>query len=133
MSNSYCTQSNIEATFGTNNVANWAKLSDSDSAATIAARITRAITVASEEIDDALRYAGMDIPCEDSDGLTPTSVEQLCADLAGVWLYESRGVDDVDPQGNPRHVLQYHAERAQRRLQEIAERRRKINTRSNTG
>lgn len=133
MSNTYCTQSDIEATFGTQNVARWAKLADSDSSATISARITRAIEVASEEIEDMLRYAGMDIPCEDPDGVTPKSVEQLCADLAGVWLYESRGVDDVDPQGNPRHKLQYHVERAQKRLREIADRKRKINTRSNTG
>jgi len=129
----YCSESDINATFGSINVQEWAKLGDTDSDATIATRISRAITVASEEIDDVLRYAGMEIPCEDSDGLTPASLEQICADLAGVWLYESRGVDDVDGAGNPRHKLQYHAERAERRLQQIADRRRKINTRSNTG
>jgi len=129
----YCTQSNIEATFGVNNVETWAKLESGYSAAQITARITRAISVASEEIDDTLRFAGFEVPCVDSSGSTPTTIEQICADLAGVWLYESRGVDDVDDAGNPRHKLQFFAERAQRRLEQIAERRRKIDASSNTG
>ena len=129
----YCVRSDVEATFGVQNVESWAKLQDSYSAANITTRITRAIAVASEEIDDVLRFAGIEIPCVDEDGSTPTTIEQICADLAGVWLYESRGVDDIDRSGNPRHKLQYHAERAYVKLQRIAERKLKINIISNTG
>ena len=129
----YCTQANIEATYGVTNVQTWAKLESGYSAAQITARIDRAIAVASEDIDDTLRFAGFEVPCVDGSGATPTTIEQLCADLAGVWLYESRGVVDIDKAGQPIHKLQYFAERAQRRLEEISQRRRKINTASNTG
>ena len=129
----YCTRSNIEATFGVKNVERWAKLQDSYEAADITARITRAIAVASEDIDDTLRFAGIAVPCVDEDGETPTTIEQICADLAGVWLYESRGVDDVARDGSPIHKLKAFADRAQQRLEDIATRKRKINILSNTG
>lgn len=129
----YCTRSDIEATFGVQSVAKWATLQTGYTAEQITARITQAIAVASEDIDDVLRFAGYEIPCVNSSGTTPTTVLQLAADLAGVWLYESRGVDDVDASGNPRHRLQYHYERAQQKLQRIAARTIKINTLSNTG
>lgn len=129
----YCTRSDIEETFGVGNVAEWGKLSDSYSDAQVLTRITRAITVASEDIDDTLRAAGIEVPCVDESDATPTTIEQLCADLAGVWLYESRGIDDVGRDGSPNHRLKTFADRAQTRLDEILSRKRKINIISNTG
>ncbi len=129
----YCTRSNIEATFGVQNVEDWAKLQSSYEAADITTRITRAIAVASEDIDDTLRAAGIEVPCVADDDSTPTTIEQICADLAGVWLYESRGVENLGRDGAPLHKLAPFAERAQQRLAGIANRTRKINILSNTG
>lgn len=129
----YCARSDIEATFGVMNVKKWAALEDDYTAANITTRITQAIAVASEDIDDILRFAGFEIPCVNSSGTTPTTILQICADLAGVWLYESRGIDDVGRDGSPLHKLKPFADRAWMRLDQIAKRTRKINTLSNTG
>jgi len=129
----YCVKSDIEATFGVTNVEKWAKLQTDYTAEQIATRIARAIAVASEDIDDTLRFAGIEVPCVTEDDTTPTTIEQICADLAGVWLYESRGVDDVARDCSPNHRLKFFADRAQERLEQIAARRRKINIPSNTG
>lgn len=129
----YCVLSDIESTFGVTNVERWAKLQDSYTAGQITTRVNRAIAIASEDIDDSLRAAGIETPCVDESDATPTTIVQICADLAGVWLYESRGVDDVDRSGNARHKLIYHANRAHTRLDRIADRTLKINIISNTG
>lgn len=129
----YCTQANIESTFGVGNIAEWAKVDPDYTSAQVTARITRAIAVASEDIDDILRAAGIEIPAVDESGNTPTTIEQIAADLAGVWLYESRGISDMARDGSPNHRLSAFAERAHQRLAQIAARTRKINIISNTG
>jgi len=133
MSSTYCTRSDVEAQFGVKNVERWAKLEDGYTASQITSRINAAIDAVSENIDDMLRAGAFEIPVTDSSGATPASIKEICAVMAGVWLYESRGVDDVDQAGNPRHKLQFLAERAERRLEQITARVRKINTASNTG
>ena len=51
----YCVRADVEAVYGTGNVAKWADLNNNGSAGEITARIAWAITAASNEIDDMLR------------------------------------------------------------------------------
>jgi len=74
----------------------------------ITARINRAIEAASAEIDDRFRRSVYVIPFVPVDGaepaVFPTTLVNICATLAGVWLYEARGVQDFDPAtGSPVH------------------------------
>lgn len=106
MSSDYCERSDVEDHYGVSNVAAWAKLQSSDDASTVTARIARAIAAVSSRMDAYLRAGGYAIPVVDEDGETPTEVEDTCAALVGCWLYNQRGVDDVDRSGSPRNKLQ---------------------------
>ena len=113
----YCTQNHIEAIFGTTNVARWLDL-DNDGVAD-AGRLDRAIAVAGATIDGVARLTGYKIPLIDVNRNTPTTVEELAANLAGVWLYESRGVQDLAEGKPPNHLLAWHRRNARRTLRQI--------------
>lgn len=122
----YCTLANIQSIFGTTNVAEWLDMDNDGSADS--GRSDRAIAVASDEIDDVAR-AGMhySIPLLTAAGATPTTISDLAATLAGLWLYESRGSQDIDPNsGKPYHRLAFKREGALRVLDEIRTGRRRI-------
>ncbi len=122
----YCTRSNIEAVFGVTNISNWADLDNDQDADNITARITRAIVVVGAEIDDIFRVTGYRIPIADSDGDTPTTIENLAATKAGLWLYEARGVNDMDNSGQPMHRLRYMQIWVRRVLEEYRNQKREL-------
>lgn len=113
----YCTQANIESVFGDTNVAKWADMDNDGSADS--GRIDRAISVADAMIDDVCRLTGLKIPVQNAAGSTPTTIEELSANLAGVWLYEARGVMDFSEGGEPNHRLAWHRHNARRTLHQI--------------
>ncbi|MEA3351193.1 MAG: phage protein Gp36 family protein [Chloroflexota bacterium] len=92
MSSAYCSKSNIVDIFNLLNTERWSDAAGD--AATIATRIARAIDVASDEIDDELRSSPYLIPIVSPDGTVPTAIVDIAAKLAGVWLYEGKGVED---------------------------------------
>ncbi len=104
MSSDYCSRSDIEATYGTTNVAEWADMDGDEDAAAILTRINRAIEIASEDIDDLIRGSSLSygIPIADKDGNTPTTIEELCAVKAGIWLYHALGQYDQNRQTGTR-------------------------------
>ncbi len=106
----YCTRSNVEDIYGVTNVTAWANINADNNATTIANRITRAILVSSETIDDVMRVSAFAyaIPLVDKDGDTPTTIEELAATLSGIWLYENLGTKDFNENtGEPAHRLVY--------------------------
>jgi phage gp36-like protein len=114
-SGSYCVRADIEAVFGSTNVERWADLNNDGNATEITARIVRAIQIAEAEVNDRLRGGPYSLPFS----TVPVAIENLTASLAGVWLYESRGVEDTDPHGNAVHRLTWHKKNAQRMITEI--------------
>jgi hypothetical protein len=94
MSNDYCVKSDIVDIFGVKNIEKWADIDNDSNAVTIAARIARAIDVASDDIDDQLRQSSHLIPISTPAGTTPTAIVDIAAKLAGVWIYEARGTED---------------------------------------
>lgn len=123
---SYCNKANVESVFGVTNIANWADLDNDQDGVKIEARIDRAIVVVSAEIDDIIRCVNYQTPLENDSGSTPTTIENLAATLAGLWLYEARGVDDMDQNNQPMHRLRYMQIWARRTLREIAGGTRKL-------
>ena len=120
MSNTYCTRAQIEDRYGTTNVSDWADLDNDANAATIAGGITRAIDVVSDKIDDTLRRSPYRIALSTPAGATPTQIVDIAANLAGAWLYKSRGVEDFDNErGVAVHKLSGIEGEAMRQLNDI--------------
>lgn len=89
---SYCTQSDIENLFGTTNVKVWSNLeNDADEADT--ARITAAIAYAAEQVNKRFRRSKYAVPLTALPGESLVDITDIAARFAGVWLYESRGID----------------------------------------
>lgn len=97
----YCTQADIEARFGESNVAKWSQ-ADQDSTATDTDRVTAAIAYADAEIDSMMRGGRYTLPLSGTD--TSYIVKSWSVRLAACWLYESRGIIDVDRESNPMAV-----------------------------
>jgi len=97
---SYCTRTDIDAIFGTSNVSTWADLENKQSPQLILARVTEAIATAQDAIDNSLRGGPYTIPFT----TIPAAIKNVCAALAGLWLYESRGVVETNSEtGEPMH------------------------------
>jgi hypothetical protein len=124
MSSEYCERSNIEDWVGVDNVAHFADINNSESAAEIAARIVRAIDVASEQVDDALRRSPYTIPLTSPAGSTPLVIVDITAKLAGAWLYEPRGHENF--QGQTVNALATVKETALKELNNIATGKKRI-------
>ncbi len=121
----YCVKADIRHVFGTSNVATWSDLSGNDTDDDT--RITRACTEAEAFIDDYLRGTHYTISLANASGNTPTSITLMAAQLAGVTLYESRGVEDYAPRdGKPVHKLTWYREHVESELENIRNGTRKI-------
>lgn len=112
----YCARADIENVFGITNAETWADLDNDGDAGKITARIASACAWATREINDRLRASIYVTPLvEDEGGALPETVVDLAANLAGVWLYEHRGVKDYNPDtGASVHRLQYQKDAANR-------------------
>ncbi|HQU42388.1 MAG TPA: DUF1320 family protein [Pirellulales bacterium] len=129
MTTYYCQRSDIEAVFGPANVAKWADIENNGDPVAIAARVASAIAWATEEINDKLRGGPYVIPLAGGTvgPALPVTVVDLSANLAGVWLYESRGVQDFSEEtGTPYHRLQWNRKRSYDALAEIRANKRQI-------
>ena len=123
----YCVRSDVEAIFGTANVAVWADLNSNKIAAEITARISNAIDWATSEVNDLLRGGPYSLPVVSTDGTVPKSIVDTAAMLAGVWLYESRGIVDYNSEGKAEHRLQHQRNRAYDNIRQIHAGQRKLN------
>jgi len=92
----YITQSDLEAFWGTANIAKWSN-KDNDSASTASTTaVAAAILEAEADIDDAFRSGPYSIPFSP----VPAKVKAWVVRLAGAILYQSRGMDDSDADNN---------------------------------
>lgn len=114
----YSTRVDVEEIFGIKNVAQWADLDNDRNETDIASRITKGIAVSDAFINNRFRRTRYRIPVVCS--TSPETLVDIAAKLAGVWLYENRGIRDVDPDsGNPKHALMWHKKEANRLLDQI--------------
>jgi phage gp36-like protein len=101
MSTTYAAQSDIEDIFGITNVAVWSQLDPTQPpGAADTDRIQTALNYASAKIISFFfnqgNYATPLVPLNNDVLL----VTRWAATLAGVWLYQSRGLRDDTPEGN---------------------------------
>lgn len=113
----YCTRSDIEDVYGIENVKKWADLDSNGDSERIAARILRSISFADDRIDNSLRDGLYAVPFASP---VPTTIARLSAEIAGLWLYEARGAEDVDEvTGIPRHRYRHRSQEISRELRKI--------------
>jgi phage gp36-like protein len=98
----YCERVDLEAVFGKENIVIWADLDDTRIAFQITNRINTAIAYATSEVEDSLRGSLYVIPLVEKTGGSNSeqTIRTLCATIAGIWLYESRGTEDIVLEGN---------------------------------
>lgn len=123
---SYCTAQDVYSLFGRSNVDKWADLENTRVRSEMDARIAVAIAWASEEVDDKLRGGPYLLPVGTGSGVPPSgsfpvpkTIMDVAARLAGVWLYEARGIEDVDAEGRALHKMSWHKNRAYQVLAEV--------------
>lgn len=122
----YCVQADIENIFGIENVKQWSDIENVG--AVNATRITASIAFGSERVDDVARVMSYAIPLASEAGDTPVTVTDLAATLAGIWLYESTGSQDYNPQtGETIHRLEFKRRGAEQTLADIRDQRIRIN------
>ena len=119
MADPYCLEADVQLIFGDAHVDDWAKMDPADSAPDITARILRACVVASAWIDDVLRSTSIATPAVDAEGNVPTTIVDLAARLAGLWLYEANGADEQGRGGEPYHRMSFMRTDVQARLEAI--------------
>lgn len=120
----YAARTDVETVFGKENVKKWADLENNGVDADVTARIAAALTFAEDDINSRLRGGPYAIPLD-----TPVEVliVDVTAKIAGVWLYESRGVQDVNPDtGAPLHKLWWHKNDAGRTIRDIVSGKRRL-------
>ena len=116
----YSVRTDLDGVFGKNNVDAWADLDGDQDAAKITTRIANAIVTADDRIDSFMRGGLYSLPLVNKLSETPVIIRDVSAKLAGVWLYESRGVQDLTPEGAPMHRLQWHKKDATSTLRKLA-------------
>lgn len=107
---SYATKADLRDIWGIANVQKWSQL-EPDAEGDDDARITKAITLAEAQINDRFRPWGYAIPLMNDEAVNPGGTNPLpqlvdmTARLAGVWLYESRAMEnDTDANKNVQAV-----------------------------
>jgi len=115
----YADEDDMNDIFGSCNVQKWADLDNDQDTAKITARINRALLATASMINSRLSSCGFTIPLVAEDGAeNPYILVDLNASLAGIWLYEHRGIDDFDPKtGRTVHRLIYLKEQAMATLE----------------
>jgi len=122
----YCTAERVRLIFGSQNVDRWADLDNSGIRNDIDARIANAISVASAEVDSVLSGSPMAQPLSVG-GEVPLLIQEVCATLAGLHLYEARGVQGITTQdGQPVHPYIFKRVWAMKVLDELRSGRRRI-------
>ena len=95
----YSDTDDMDQVFGSDNVTEWADADADADSAKIAARKARAIAISDAEIEDVCRVTGYKIPLQTEGAATPTTVENLSAVGAGIWLLETgKGTTAFDQQ-----------------------------------
>lgn len=115
----YSVRTDLNNVFGKNNIDAWADLDGNEDGPTITARIDAAIVTADDMVDSFMRNGPYTLPLKNQAAQTPIIIRDVSSKLAGVWLYEARGVLDMTPDGAPMHRLQWHKKSAMEILRKL--------------
>lgn len=116
----YCEKQDVYDMFGQVNVSKWADLDNDKDSEKIDARIDRAINWGESEVESLLRRSVYDLPITNVQDEVPAEITHITASLAGVYLYENRGIQDFNPEtGQVVHRLAYIKDRAMKMIRQI--------------
>jgi|SRR3990172_324296 len=115
----YANRSDIELIFGASNVSKWADVDNNGIVDNISNRVCWALQNAQADIDNRLLGGPYAVPFILP---YPRQIITTTARLAGVMLYDSRGVTDFSELGNPLHQLHYHKSMVEKVLSGILSR-----------
>ena len=118
----YSADTDLYLAFGRTNVRKWADVQNDGLNANITDRIAWAISNADSELDAKLSKSRYQFPL-DANSNVPPILTRMSAYLAGVLLYESRGVTDVGQDGKAQHALMWHRQRVDEFVRDIHGRR----------
>ena len=90
----YTTADQIYGVFGRTNARKWANTTGEMTEAEVDARVEAAIAWSDAWIDDSLRGTAYQLPLTSQSGGSLAVIADLSAQLAGTWLYMSRGLRD---------------------------------------
>ena len=119
----YANRSDIELLYGTSNVTKWADVDNNGVLDDITNRICWALQNATADIDSRLLGGPYKIKFATP---YPIIIITLCARLAGIMLYDSRGITDFSEEGLPKHQLFYHKEMVNTTMNGILSRKIRI-------
>ena len=123
-----CSRADVEDLYGTDNVIKYADLNENGDETEIAARIARAITVATCDFYDHIRNGRYVVPLKFLDGVSAATVVNKIASFTGVLLYEASGVQDFNPEtGKPQHRLHFQRQQYERFCDELMAGKIKLN------
>lgn len=113
---SYATRTDVEAIYGANNVERWADIDNDGDEDHIEARITWALGVAEDKLNNRLKSSGKyDIPFDEP---VDSELTEMTARFAGVLLYESRGLTDTE-NDDGRNVLTGHRKQVDQFVKDV--------------
>jgi hypothetical protein len=114
----YTSEERLKTLFGTNNINQWADVDNDQDAETIAARLDWACSAATSLVNDTLRDGPYAVPFDLT--AVPTTIIDATTRIAAAFLYDSRGIQDSDPNtGEGRNLLAPHKKAAEYILQQI--------------
>jgi hypothetical protein len=88
----YVSQSDLEAVWGVDNIAEWSNLENADPPITATARIATAISWAEGYFNLRMRGGRYVVPVSSSDAGDSQVIKDIVARYAGRWLFQSRGI-----------------------------------------
>jgi len=103
----YATRNDIELIYGKTNVFQWADVDNNENETDIDARIEWALKNSYYRINDRLNQGPYTVPFVTP---FPNQVIVTSARMAGIELYDSRGITDFAETGIPKHMLFYHVQ-----------------------
>lgn len=124
----YSADSDVEAIYGSTNVDKWADLNNNEDAGEITARKLWAREQAYARVNARLLHGPYEIPF---DSPAPTLVVRMEAALAGVYLYQSRGVTDFDADGRAVDQLAHERKQFDVDVRDILTRRLRLDVTEN--
>lgn len=121
----YTDSHRIEQQFGVDDVHKWLGIDDKDDAVDYALRANQFIIDAEAELDDLLR-GSCDVPFTTT---IPPIITNIATALAGVRMYEARGVMDMNKDtGQVQHRLQFQSKWADKEIGRIKSGQMKLST-----
>ncbi len=100
----YAERTDIELAFGSDNVEKWADVNNNDNSTEIADRICWALKNSHFYINDKMTDGLYSIPFVLP---YPVQIIMCCAKLAAVYLYDSRGITDMQENGQEKNQMSF--------------------------